>query len=162
MQSIHVLALAGETESMKLLVATDLSDASAKVIEKTRVIANQLGAEVWLIHVTEEDPEIIGITARSAAARDAIAGKMHARHRKLQEIAEELRGQGMQVTALFIQGSTAEKILEEANKLDVDIIVIGTPGRGVFYQLLVENVVDEILQHSPCPVLVIPVQKRTD
>lgn len=146
---------------MKLLLATDLSDTSAIVIEKALAIANELTAEVWLIHVTEADPEIIGITARSAAARDAIAEKMHADHRKLQEIAEKIRSQGLQVTALFIQGSTAEKILEEAKKLDVDMIIIGSPGRGIFYQLLVENVVDEILQHSNCPVLVIPVKKRT-
>ena len=141
---------------MKLLVATDLSDSASTMIERAQAIAKTLSAEVWLVHVVEPDPDIIGITTRPKSVRDTIAEKFHGEHRKLQALAEGMRNQGLKVTALLVQGTTAEKILHEASKLAVDMIVIGTPGRGAVYQLLVENVVKEILQQSPYPGLVIP------
>jgi nucleotide-binding universal stress UspA family protein len=95
------------------------------------------------------------------AARDSLAKRFHVEHRQLQEIANRLRKAGLDATALLVHGATVETILKEASDLDVDMIVVGTHGRGAMYQLLVGSVSEGILHKSPYPVLVIPTHKRT-
>jgi nucleotide-binding universal stress UspA family protein len=146
---------------MKLLIATDLSDSTAKVIKNVLELAKSLSAEMWLIHVVEPDPDIVGITARPQSDQDIIAEKISRDHRELQEIAKEIRNQGLTITALQVQGPTVEMILNEALELEVDIIVIGSHGRGAVYELLVGSVSSGVLKKARCPVLVIPTHECT-
>ena len=74
----------------------------------------------------------------------------------IKEIAEQVRTQGLDVTALLVQGVTAETITVEASKLDVDIIVVGSHSRSAIQTLLVGNVTKGVLQKSEIPVLVVP------
>ncbi|MEA3243534.1 MAG: universal stress protein, partial [Pseudomonadota bacterium] len=60
----------------------------------------------------------------------------------------------------LVHGATAETILKKASELDVDMIVVGSHGRGAMYQLLVGSVSEGILHNSRCPVLVVPTHKR--
>jgi nucleotide-binding universal stress UspA family protein len=60
------------------------------------------------------------------------------------------------VTALLVQGVTADTILEEAAKLAADIIVVGSRGKGALQQLVVGSVSEGVLRKSQCPVLVVP------
>jgi nucleotide-binding universal stress UspA family protein len=60
-----------------------------------------------------------------------------------------------------VQGATVETILKEALKLDVDMIVAGSHGRGAMYQLLVGSVSEGVLHKSKCPVIVVPTHERS-
>jgi nucleotide-binding universal stress UspA family protein len=66
----------------------------------------------------------------------------------------------LDTTALLVHGATVEVILKEASDLEVDLIVVGSHGRGAMYQLLVGSVSEEVLKKSRIPVLVIPTHKR--
>ena len=59
------------------------------------------------------------------------------------------------------QGPTIETIIEEAGRLKVDMIVVGSHGHGAMYQLLVGSVSEGVLHRATCPVLVVPARKRT-
>jgi nucleotide-binding universal stress UspA family protein len=85
----------------------------------------------------------------------------HNQHRQIQEIANRLRKAGLDAMAILVHGATVEAILKEASDLDVDMIVVGTHGRGAMYQLLVGSVSEGVLHKSRYPVLVIPTHKRT-
>jgi nucleotide-binding universal stress UspA family protein len=78
----------------------------------------------------------------------------------VQELAERLKGEGLQAHPLFVQGSTADTILRKANELDVDMIVVGSHGRGAMYQMLVGSVSEAVLHGAKVPVLVVPTHKR--
>ncbi len=49
----------------------------------------------------------------------------------------------------------------EAADMDVNMIGVGTHGRGAIYQLLVGSVSEEIIHKSRYPFLVIPTRKRS-
>ena len=51
-------------------------------------------------------------------------------HQVLHSHGEALRADGIETTALLIQGQTAQCILNEAERLGADLIVMGTHGRG--------------------------------
>jgi nucleotide-binding universal stress UspA family protein len=155
---------------MKLLVALDLSESTDKIVEKVETIAKALSAKVWLLHSTKaepadlylagNEPDSMGLAADPQLVRDSLAQRFHAEHRQVQEIAERLRKAGLDATALFVEGAAVETILWEASKLDVDMIVVGSHGRGKMYKLLLGSVSEGILHGSECPVLIVPTHER--
>jgi nucleotide-binding universal stress UspA family protein len=50
----------------------------------------------------------------------------------------------------------AEEILNQADTLDADLIVMGTHGHGAMYNLLVGSATKGVLKHSTRPVLLVP------
>ena len=146
---------------MKLLVTVDLSESTQTIVEKVEEINKEYPAKVWILHNAEPEPDILEFKVDPLAARETLAKKFHNEHRQIQEIANRLRKAGLDATALLVHGATVETILKEASDLDVDMIVVGTHGRGAMYQLLVGSVSEGILHKSRYPVLVIPTHKRT-
>lgn len=156
---------------MKLLIAVDLSESTEKIVKKAEEIASRLSAGVWLLHVVHPEPADFYIGGRKPESdgfemdpqsyRDSLAKRYHGEHRQLQEIADRFRKTGIDTTALLVEGDTVETILKEASKLDVDMIIAGSHGRGAMYQLLVGSSSEGVLQKSARPVLVIPTHDRT-
>ena len=141
---------------MKLLVAIDLSEPTRLIVKEAEAIAKKMSAQVWILHNAEPEPDVIEFKADPQAARDALAEKFHHEHRQIQEIAKRFRDEGLEATALLVHGPTIETILKEASDLDVDMIIVGSHGRGAVYQLLVGSVSEGILRKSRCPVLIVP------
>ena len=146
---------------MKILVGVDLSEATEKIVKKVEDLAKTLSAKVWLLHVTVPEPDYVGFDMESEAVREALAKRFHGEHCQIQEISDRLRKAGLDTTALLVQGLTVETILHKASKLDVDMIVVGSHGRGAMYQLLVGSVSEGVLHGSEYPVLVVPTHERT-
>ena len=145
---------------MKLLVAVDLSESTEIIIDKVEELTKEYSAKVWVLHNAEPEPGHVEFKVDPLAARENLAKKFHQEHRQIQDIAERLRKTGMEATALLVHGATVDTILQEASDLDVDMIVVGTHGRGAMYQLLMGSVSEGILHKSRYPVLVIPTHKR--
>ena len=72
-----------------------------------------------------------------------------------------MRDTGLDATALLVEGAAAELIVEQAAKLDVDMIIVGSHGHGAMRQLLLGSVSEGVLHRSKCPVLVVPTPKRS-
>lgn len=146
---------------MKVLVALDLSASTDKVVQKTQEFGTRLSAQIWLLHVAEPEPDFVGLDMGPQVVRDATAKDLHAEHRQVQAIAQRLREAGVDATALLVQGATVETILDEASKLDADMLILGSHGRGAMQRLLVGSVSEGVLRKSSRPVLVIPTHERT-
>ena len=156
---------------MKLLVGVDLSESTEKIIKKAEEIAKALSAKVWILHVTRPMPtdiylagqetDSIGYETDPQLLRDSLAKRFHNEHRQTQEIADRLRNSGLDATALLVEGEAADSILKEASDLDVDIIIVGSHGRGAMYQLLMGSVSKGVLHRSERPILVVPTHQRS-
>ena len=156
---------------MKLLVGVDLSEATEKIVEKAEEFAKELSAQVWLIHITKpepadlyiagHEPDVIESEVDPQRVRSSIAKRFHNEHRQIQEIADQLRKAGLETTALLVQGATVEAMLEEASKLGIDMIIVGSHGRSAMYKLLVGSVSEGIIHNSECPILVVPTHDRS-
>jgi nucleotide-binding universal stress UspA family protein len=147
---------------MNLLVGIDLSQSTEKVVEKAVEIASALSAKIWLLHVADPEPDFVGFDTSPPYDRNARSKTFHIEHSRLQAIADKLRLEGQDVTALLVQGPTAEMILKEASKLDADMVIVGSHGRGAIRRLLMGSVSEGVLRKSDCPVLLIPTHGRTE
>ena len=145
---------------MKLLVCIDLSESTEIIVKKIEEITKALPAKVWLLHNAVPEPDVVEFKVDPQAARESLAKKFHVEHRQIQEFADRMRKAGVDTTALLVHGATVETILKEASELEVDMIVVGSHGRGAMYQLLMGSVSEAILHESRLPVLVVPTHKR--
>jgi nucleotide-binding universal stress UspA family protein len=151
---------------MKLLVTVDLSDHTDLVSGQAEKFAKALSARVWLLHVADPEPaditaatyepDSLGLGMDPQALRDYLAERCRRAHQQIQEIAERLRKAGVDTTALLVEGATVEAILQQAAKLEVDMIVVGSHGHGAIRQLIVGSTSEGVLRKSTCPVLVVP------
>lgn len=141
---------------MNILVAVDLSPASAEVIGVTRQMAGATGARVFVIHCAEPEPDFVGYDAGPEVVRDQVAAEFHREHKAVQDLAGSLRDAGIDATALLIRGPTIETTLQEAERLEAELIIVGSHGHGAVYDLLVGSYSSGILRRSVVPVLVVP------
>jgi len=141
---------------MKIMAALDLTTTTPAVLREARMWARRLDAQLYLIHVTEPDPDFVGYGAGPESVRLAVAHKFTRAHKQLEQAAAELRQEGIDTTALLLQGATIETILRESNNLSVDAILMGSRAHGSLHEILVGSVSKGVLQKSTRPLLLIP------
>ena len=142
----------------RILVPTDFSEPSDAALEYATTLAADLGASLHLLHVFE-DPYLTG---------GAFAAEMYApvppdlRERLFEEAKAHLRerveahGDGhVPPTAEVYTGPTAKAIADYAASEHIDLIVIGTHGRGGMAHLLLGSVAERVVRTAPCPVLTV-------
>lgn len=146
--------------SLKILVAVDLSGATARVIQVTERISEAMAGEVRVLHVAEAEPDFVGFGAGPDVVRDQIAKEFRDEHRTVQAHAESLRQAGIEANALLIQGPIIETVLNEAQRFEADLLIVGSHGFGALYDLVVGSSSRGILKRSEIPVLVVPIREK--
>ena len=143
---------------MNILVSVDFSEATPRILQAAASLTRALSGKLWMLHVGEPEPDFVGYEAGPDVVRDQVAREFRDEHRKLQEYADSMRAEGLPVTALMIQGPVVDTVIAEAERLEADMLVVGSHGYGAVYDLLVGSVSRGILKHAEIPVLVVPVR----
>lgn len=142
---------------MNILAAVDFSGFTEPILAAVERIAGALPeTRVWLLHVAEPDPGFVGYEAGPAAVREQVAAEYRQERQRLQRYADRLRRTGLEVSALVVPGAIAETILAEAERLGVQLIVMGSHGYGAIAELIVGGVGKVVLRKASCPVLIVP------
>jgi universal stress protein A len=139
-----------------VLVATDFSDTSEAALKYGREFARTFSARLHVLHVVENTilwvgPEAAGFDyARlqgdlEASARERLNGVVTVEDR------EQLNAVG----AVRLGTSPALEIARYAKAESIDVIVMGTHGRGVMGHLLMGSVAEKVVRIAPCPVLTV-------
>jgi universal stress protein A len=93
------------------------------------------------------DPTPI-IEAEEESAEDYL-GKMEQR----------LRQKGINVTSEHPEGNAADVIVERAEALGVNLILMTTHGRSGLGRIVFGSTADAVLRHAACPVLLVRVKE---
>ena len=150
-----------------ILAAVDLAASTDQVIAATQEYADAFSAKVYLVHVTElgpapqhafvdpSDPDFAPVGPISFDRKDE-ADRLRAEHRASQNLKTKLSDAGIDATALFIEGATVEKLLLEIDRLDIDLVIMGSHEPGFLRDLFFGSTTKEVIHEAPCPVLVLP------
>jgi len=85
----------------------------------------------------------------------AISARMKEADKILQKALEAVGKIPGEVLTEILEGSPAEAILDVANTRKVDLIVMGSRGLGRLKGLLIGSQSQKVVQHAPCPVLIV-------
>jgi nucleotide-binding universal stress UspA family protein len=135
-----------------ILVATDFSDASTLALEYGRVLGQRFGAGLRVLHVVETPPPL-GSELHVPEVTSTTERAVGVAQRQLADSLAQLTDND--VIGQILRGKAAKKIVEYAVDHDVDIIVMGTHGRGGLAHLLMGSVAELVVRTAPCPVLTV-------
>lgn len=143
----------------KLLVPIDFSEFNQTVIAQALEQAHRMHGEIFLIHVATLDVGILmsetGFTYVPELEQTALQDEAE----KLDALKIDIEKNGIPCQTILKQGIPAEVIIEEANKIEADLIVIGSLGHNTLYNIFIGSVASEVIKHASVPILVVPKAK---
>ena len=146
---------------MKVLVATDGTDTSIEAAQMALSLLRD-GLEIVLATVIQnyEDPlEMAGgfegplLTPEEAEEEFQ---RQQASGQAALERAQRALGREADIRLVPTDADPGHAIVDIANELHPDLIVLGSTEKGFFMRLLAGSVSEYVVRHSPCPVLVVP------
>lgn len=142
-----------------ILVAVDFNDSIGEVMSYAESMALKFEAKVWVVYVAAPDPDFVGYEPGPQYIRDFKADELREEHRRLQNICESFLAPEIESEALLIKGSTVETVMEEAEKLKADLLIVGTHKHSFLHNLLKESVSLKLLKKGNIPLLAIPIDE---
>ncbi|MDA1184821.1 MAG: universal stress protein [Acidobacteria bacterium] len=140
-----------------ILVPLDFSEPSVAALRYAKELANVLRASIHLLHVTH-DPTTQPWTeeAYSPALLDLVdAYKAEAQEQLTAALSASERKKYRAELAVSV-GAPFSRIIEYATKNHVDLIVMGTHGRGAIAHAILGSVTERVVRFAPCAVLSVP------
>jgi nucleotide-binding universal stress UspA family protein len=137
----------------KILVPTDFSESANHALVYGTSFAREYKAELVLLHVVETLS--VGYASDlfpvpMAEVFQEIAGYARSELAKLSATARE---RGVAVREVVTQGKAAAEIIRIAREESIDMIVLGTHGRGFIDHALFGSTTERVVRRAPCPVL---------
>lgn len=143
-----------------ILVATDFSEPATLALNYGRDLARSYDATLHVMHVIEDllalhGPEIgfamvdVERNIEAAVRRDLDAAIAPSDQETL-----DVR------TNIARAANVSHAITEYAKDQAIDLIVVGTHGRGAFQRFLIGSVAERVMRTAPCPVLTVRTGER--
>lgn len=110
----------------KIVVGTDLSDTALRAVEHAAALASKLGAELILLHAGPDPGQ----------ALSALGEKFEAR-------------------TLAVPGNPAEVLVTESDRLEADLVVVGSVGMSGARRFMLGNVPNKVSHHSHKDLLIV-------
>jgi nucleotide-binding universal stress UspA family protein len=142
----------------KILVATDFSEPSTAAFAYGRELAFTFGAQLLVAHVAAD------VRAGQYGGADGfvfidpdLQRTLEAGTRRQLEalISDEDREQLLAQAVVLTSSAPAHAITEYVKEASIDLIVMGTHGRGAVGHLLMGSVAERVVRTAPCPVLTV-------
>jgi len=140
----------------KILVPLDGSELAECALSHVRAIATGCRVpEVVLLGVVEPISQPVYAAFGDEHVRDIQKATRAYANNYLSKLAGGLKEDGIAVQTVVVSGRPAEKILDYANKNQVDLIIMSTHGRSGVSRWVLGSVTDRIVRRSVAPVLII-------
>lgn len=134
-----------------ILVPTDLSAGADHALDYACELARTLGAKVHLLNVV--GIPVTGVPELGLALTSTMVDSMIADN---QVALEKLAAQRSCAGEVVLRtGDARDLILQTAEELGVDLIVMGTHGRRGFTRALLGSVTESVVRSATCPVLTV-------
>ena len=143
----------------KILVAINIEKNADRLVAKAEEIANVFGSKIWILHVSEPDPDdFLGLEAGPQYAQDKRVENRKKEGALVKRLAEELQQKNIDAEGIQLEGSTAKTIKAEVRKLNADLVIAGHHKRNFFYQMFVGSIEQDLVEDLNVPVLLVPVK----
>ncbi len=134
-----------------ILLAVDGSDPSLRAAKVAGEMARELGSTLWVVVCYDPIPSYLGepnlqqaLNERLQYTADIMAPALAA----IGDIPGEIKKE-------TLEGPPAEAVLKVIQAREIDLIVMGTRGRGQLTGLLLGSQSHKVVTHANCPVMLV-------
>ena len=134
-----------------ILVPHDFSESSEAAMRYGMELARMFGATLHIVHISEKARFEMATEfplGLDMSLEDAIRERLS----KIMKNREQLE---LKPTFLVLSGAPSIEIVRYANDHAINLIVMGTHGRGPVAHALMGSVAEKVVRHAPCPVLTV-------
>jgi nucleotide-binding universal stress UspA family protein len=147
----------GQGTTSRIVVGVDGSDGARRALEWAVAEARLRDARLVAVHSWELPP--LGISAGpfdppTPLDPDLMQRVASAARELLDRELDAVDLSGLEVDKLAEPRNPADALLEAAR--EADLLVVGTRGHGGFTGLLLGSVSQQVSNHAPCPVVIVP------
>lgn len=146
-------------KKLKFLVAVGFSERPEDVLDKAIEVAKKYSAQVYILHVITEMPKL---TFYYDAYRlwenfrdSAIVEAMDLLKKHIAKMKEQYK----EIEPVVEVGDPGTTILEKADELDVDLIIMGHHVRKGLNHVMHQNSCERVIRYSRRPVLTFYIEK---
>ena len=140
-----------------ILCPVDFSDASRKAVQYAREFAAGIGATVHLMNVVEPRPMAVDITLNYVPLEEDLE---KAAAEDLKVILDELIQAGLKAECSIDFGNPSDAILEKADALDVNLVIMGSHGKKGLSRFIMGSVAETVVRKANCPVLIVKSEEK--
>lgn len=141
----------------QIVLATDgspFSDAAAHFLSRADLL--QPGYTVHVVHVA---PDVTG-QVRAYISKDALESWHQEESGKaMHSVCDILAAANIQFERHALHGFAPEKILAYAKSVNAGAIVMGTHGRGTFFDAVLGSVAGRVVAQAECPVIMVKAER---
>jgi nucleotide-binding universal stress UspA family protein len=141
----------------QIVIPTDFSEPSEVALRYAKALAENFGASLHVLHVLDESnlawvasegfTPPLGLDVRGEAEKNA--------RERLQQVMSDTERAKYRAVLAFRVGSPFVEIVRYAKEENLDLIVMGTHGRGFLAHMLLGSVAERVVRKAPCPVLTV-------
>ena len=156
----------------KILYATDLSQNARYAFGYAVSLANRHDAKITVLHVVEELSsfaqsivvDMLGEKRLAEIKQDKEKEVVSSLRARLEEFCDDVRHKQPECpfvidTINVVTGHPVDQIVRQAEKIDADLVVIGSHGRGGLADVTLGSTSRRVLRRCAMPVLVVRLQE---
>lgn len=139
-------------EFKQVLIATDFSDASRRALAFALAIARRYSSALSVLHAIPPEP-------RESLPLERLPKQLNRRRleaeQQMKSLGYESQSRDLNHHLFVDQGRVWDVLASVIQRENIDLLVLGTHGRGGLKKAVLGSVAEEVLRLAPCPVLTI-------
>jgi nucleotide-binding universal stress UspA family protein len=144
---------------IKVLIAVDISESTAEVIQKGIDFASKMNASIVIASIIPIYVDYLQSQMALVPTQwdDIYTAQKEYALKELQKIKADYNY--LDITLYVEVGNAKYDIVDKAEKDEATYIVVGTHGRTGLSHIVIGSTAEYIVRHSVIPVLVVPIKK---
>ena len=139
----------------RILVPSDFSETSENALGYAKAFAEKFGAALHVLHILD-DPFAYALPLDAVVPPPGFYEELQkAAHKRLDQVLSQPERAQYNAEVVLKPGLPFAEILAYAKEHQIDLIVMGTHGRGPIAHVLLGSVAERVVRRAPCPVLTV-------
>ena len=140
----------------RILVPTDFSEPAHAALKWATTLAKEFDSKLYLLHVVPEPYAYPwGTELSSLPLNEILTQSEEAARQRLGELAVETGLPADRLAISAVVGTPVDQVIALVKEEKIDLVVLGTHGRGPVGHLLLGSVAERVVRRSPVPVLTV-------
>ena len=145
----------------QILIATDGSETANEAADFGIEMVGCSGAKVYAVYVIDTTP-YRSVSLDKIWSKEVLDEFEQAGNEATSYVEKIATAAGMEVETRVLKGHPAEKIVTFAEDNDIDMIIMGSLGKGGYERAVLGSVSDKVIRHVKIPVLVVKEKHKSE